>query len=147
MSGRGGPEPARGQALMLLLVMMPAFLATLGLLIDAGVVLAARRELQNSADAAAHAGAGQISEQSLRRSDGRRVVLDEARARAVAEEYAAYAPGPAVSTRIVTTPRRIVVRVSRRAPVSFLGLFGVGAPTVTATAAAEVQYGVTGAGE
>ena len=48
----------RGQAIVWTAVMLPLFLAIVGLAADGGLVFSARRELQNIADSAARAGAG-----------------------------------------------------------------------------------------
>lgn len=138
--GRRGPSSQRGQAIVWVAVMLPLFLAVVGLAIDAGIVFAARRELQNAADAAARAGAMQVDEQTYRASSGATVVLDQLAARGVAAEYAAQ-QGVRVAA-IAVEPQRVVVEVSRDVPTSFLRLVGVATVRVTATAPAEVRYGI-----
>ncbi len=97
MDGRYGPAGVRrrlavrqrGQLIVWTAVMLPLFLSIVGLAIDGGLVFAARRELQNAADAAARAGAMQIDEGVYRESSGATVALDRGRARAIAAEYLA----------------------------------------------------------
>ena len=55
-----------GQAIVWAAVMLPLFLAVVGLAIDGGVVFAARRELQNVADAGARPGAMQVDHGAYR---------------------------------------------------------------------------------
>src|SRR5439155_16533038 len=104
-----------GQALVLAAVMLPLFLAVVGLAIDGGLVFDRRRELQNLADAAARAGAMQVDARVYRESAGRTVVLDQASARRVAAEYlTGQAEGLAAEIR--TDDRRVVVAVHRDMP-------------------------------
>jgi hypothetical protein len=129
------------QALVLAAVMLPLFVAVVGLAIDGGIVLGARRELQSVADAAARAGAMQIDQRVYRASAGSRVVLDEASARQAAAMYLAEQPGD-LEARVETGPERIVVRVGREVPTGFLRIVGIGRVFVGAVAPAEVRYGV-----
>src|SRR6266536_80009 len=78
----------RGQAIVWTAVMLPLFIAIVGLAADGGLVFSARRELQNLADSSARAGAQQIDVLAYRESRGRTVVLDEHSARQVAADQA-----------------------------------------------------------
>ena len=131
----------RGQAIVWTAVMLPLFLAIVGLAADGGLVFSARRELQNVADSAARAGAQQIDVRAYRESRGRAVVLDEPAARRIAAEYAA-TQGASRDTRIEVEPSRVQVGLSRDAPTSFLRLVGVDSVRVTAAATAEVRHGI-----
>lgn len=130
----------RGQALALTAVLLPLFFSVIGLAIDGGAMFAARRELQNTADAAARAGAMQLDLAAYRQSSGSAVVLDVPRARQAAAVY--------LSTRkeIVGTvqadSRRVVVDVTRDVPLGFLRLAGIERARISATAPAELRYGV-----
>lgn len=130
-----------GQAIVWAAVMLPLFFAIIGLAIDGGVVFSARRELQSVADSAARAGAMQVDQQAYRASAGANVVLDEGAARQVAAEYVA-SQGLGMSAVISAEPRRVVVQVSHDMPTSFLRLVGVGTVRISATAPAEVRYGI-----
>jgi uncharacterized membrane protein len=57
-----------GQVLVLTVVMALGLLAVLGLVADGGLLVARHRELQNLADAAARAGAGQLDVAAFRAS-------------------------------------------------------------------------------
>jgi Flp pilus assembly protein TadG len=137
----GGGEA--GQALVWTVVMLPLFLAVVGLSIDAGTVFDARRDLQNVADSAAQAGAMQIDQGVYRQSSGQTVVLDATAARAAAGQYVASQGGGMVGA-ITVGPQTVVVRVSRSVPTGFLRLVGIGSVCITGTAPAMARYGISG---
>ncbi len=130
-----------GQAIVWTAVMLPLCLSVVGLAIDAGILFSARRELQNVADSAARAGAMQVDVRAYRESSGANVVLDQAAARDAAAEYVAQ-QGKGMAATVVAEPQRVVVSVSRDAPMSFLRLVGITTVRVSATAPAEVRYGI-----
>lgn len=132
-----------GQALIWVAVMLPLFLAIVGLSIDAGIVFDARRELQNVADSAARAGAMQIDQAVYRQSGGVTVVLDPAAARAAAGQYVT-SQGPGFAATIDVGSTDVVVQVSRDVPTGFLRLVGIGTVRITATAPAAPRYGIQG---
>jgi uncharacterized membrane protein len=131
----------RGQLIVWAAVMLPLFLSIVGLAIDAGIVFAARRELQNTADSAARAGAMQIDEGLYRESSGATVALDTGRARAVAAEYLA-GRGTPLAANIVVEPERLAVQVSREVPTSFVRLVGIRSVPIAASASGEVRHGI-----
>ncbi|WP_291990132.1 TadE/TadG family type IV pilus assembly protein [Luteitalea sp.] len=130
----------RGQAIVWMAVMLPLFLAIVGLAADGGLVFSARRELQNVADSAARAGAQQIDVRAYRESRGRTVVLDQPSARRVARS--AVGQNASRDIRIDVEPSRVQVGLSRDAPTSFLRLIGIGTVRVTAAATAEIRHGI-----
>jgi Flp pilus assembly protein TadG len=132
----------RGQAFVWVAVLFPFFISIVGLAIDGGVMLSARRELQNVADGAARAGATQIDETTYRASAGQTVVLDQASAQQAAAEYVA-SEGTGLSASVGTSPQQVVVTVRRTVPTSFLRLVGIRSMPITATADGEVRYGIT----
>jgi Flp pilus assembly protein TadG len=131
----------RGQALVLVVVMLPLFLSIIGLAIDGGMALNQRRLLQNVADGAARAGAMQLDEQAYRQTSGSAVVLDTGAARAAAVEYLS-GRAVEVSATIEVDSRRVVVQASREVPTGFLRLIGLRAVQISATAPAEVRHGI-----
>lgn len=137
-------RPRWGQALLMVAVMMPLFLSVIGLAIDGGLVLDARRELQNTADAAARAGAMQVHVERYRASGGEQVVLDRALARQAVVEYLAGRRVQLADLEIGM--RRVTVSVSREVSLSFLRVVGFDAVRIHATAPAEVRYGIERAG-
>ena len=122
-------------------VMMPFFLTAVGLTLDGGLVFDARRELQNTADTAARAGAMQVDQQVYRDSNGATVVLDQASARATAAQYVA-SQGPDVQAVISSDDQHVLVTVSRDVPTNFLRIAGIDKVHIAATALAEVRYGI-----
>lgn len=139
--GARGRRGARaGQALVWVVLMTPFFLAIVGLAIDGGLVFAARRELQNAADAAARAGAVEIDLDTLRATDGSSVVLDT---RVATTAAAGYVSGPGIDGASVgASPGGITVSVRRAVPLSFLRLVGLDTVTIEATASAAPFYGI-----
>ncbi len=109
-----------------------------------GLVLDARRELQNTADAAARAGATQVHVGAYRASGGEQVVLDRGLARQVVVEYVG---GHGVQlNQLDIGAERVTVGVSREVSLSFLRVVGFDAVRIQATAPAEVRYGIEQAG-
>ncbi|MFN8632882.1 MAG: pilus assembly protein TadG-related protein [Chloroflexota bacterium] len=131
----------RGQAIAWTAVMLPLFLAVVGLAADGGLVFGARREIQNVADSAARAGAQQIDVRVYRESRGRTVVLDQSAARRAAAEHAER-QGSDLKVRIEVDPNRVRVEAARDAHTSFLRLIGIGTVQVSAAATAEVRHGI-----
>lgn len=138
---RAARRGERGQALVFAAVLLPLFIAVVGLAVDGGVVFNARRELQNVADSAARAGAMQIDQRAYRESAGQRIVLDPESARATAAAYLANQRG-GLSADVAADPERVVVRVSRDVPTAFLRLVRIDSVRIGAVAPAELRYGI-----
>jgi uncharacterized membrane protein len=127
----------RGQVLAWVAVFLPALLVVLGLVIDGGLAFAARRDLQDVADAAAQAGAMQL-DPAVYATTGQ-VQLDPIQARAAAGDYLSAHPG--VSPAVVAGPTWVQVTVRESWPTVFLRLFGVQQVTMAATATAFARIG------
>lgn len=127
-----------GQALVWVAVLLPVFLAIVGLALDGGAVFAARRQTQNVADAAARAGAQQID--ILRYRATGEVTLDRPMARYVAWQYVEGLGG--LDATVEAGDRQVTVRVRRDVPLSFLKLVGLSNTSIGATAVAEPFYGI-----
>ena len=140
MKGLRGRE--RGQAIVWVAVMLPFFLAIIGLANDGGIVFEQRREMQAVADGAARVGANQLN-QAAYRADGL-VVLDPVAARVSAERYLA-GQMSGLNGTVVADQRRVVVHVQRTVPTDFLRIVHIATVTIGATAVAEVRHGITGA--
>ena len=130
-----------GQAMVWVAVMLPFFLAVVGVSLDGGLVFGARRELQNVADAAARAGAMQVDERAYRDSFGQQVVLDPDAAYSAAVDYLALQPGR-VSGSVHAGRQAVQVDVARDVPTGFLRLVGIEPARGAATAIAEVRHGI-----
>jgi uncharacterized membrane protein len=131
----------RGSVLAWTAVGLALFLPAIGLVVDGGMMFDARRELQNTADGAARAGAMQIDQQMYRATNGAVVVLDQASARATAAQYVA-SQGSDLSAEITSDDQHVFVSLSRDVPTDFLRLAGVDRVRIAATAPAEVRYGI-----
>lgn len=109
-----------GQAAPLVAVTLLGLLAVTALVIDGGLLFAAKRGLQSLADGAARAGAMAVDERSLRESGGQTVVLDPLLAeQAVADylEISGYdgdieASASATSVRVLLRTRHSTVLMS-----------------------------------
>lgn len=137
----GGDGARPGQVILWVAIMLPLFLAIIGLAIDGGTLFAERRRAQNAADAAARAGAQQIDVDHYRATG--EVLLDQGWARYEARRYlAALGEG---SATVDTTGQQVTVTVRRDVRLSFLKLVGVGDVAIGASAVAEPFYGIAGA--
>ncbi len=119
-----------------------ALLAVAGLVIDGGLVLAARRAAFDEAGAAARAGAQAIDVARLRQ--GSPAVLDAAEARRLALDHLA-TTGHRGKVEVSGDVVRVNVRVERE--LTILGLAGIGPITVVADGAARAVQGVQRGGD
>jgi Flp pilus assembly protein TadG len=130
-------EDERGQAIAWVAVVLPALLVVLGLVLDGGLAFAARRDLQDVADAAAQAGAMQVDQTTYAATAN--VQLDPEQARQAATRslsaHADVTPGVAVGSDWVQVTAR------KSWPTVFVRLFGVREMTMTATATAHARVG------
>lgn len=137
----GGANARPGQAVLWVAIMLPLFLAIVGLAIDGGTLFAERRRAQNDADAAARAGAQQIDVAHYRATG--EIRLDQALARYEARSYLA-SLGEADAS-VYTTGQQVSVVVRRNVRLSFLKLVGMGNEAIVAEAVAEPFYGIDAA--
>jgi Flp pilus assembly protein TadG len=114
-----------GQILVLTVVLALALLAILGLVADAGLVLARHRELQGLADAAARAGAAQLDEASYRASNGRTATLNPTQAQAEARRYLRTVRFGG-ETSITATPTRVTIGLSEVVRPIIFSSVGIG---------------------
>ena len=128
----------QGQAIVLVALAMMAMIGVMGLAIDAGLIMSARRNLVSVTDAAALAAAGALSG-TPSESDATR----QSRATARAREYAlfnGFDPDVAGHTMSVSfpsssPPRKLVqVESTRAVKLAFMKLFGVDTVTVSSGA-------------
>lgn len=141
-----------GQALVWLTLALPLFVSIAGLAIDGGVLLASRRQLQSVADGAARAGATRLDLDRLRGSGGTDVQLDHALAQEATSTYLrerlarelTWQASPTTSIDVGT--RRVRVLIQGNLPTAFLRVVHIDSVPIEATAFADVQYGIHGAG-
>lgn len=133
----------RGAVAPLVAVMLLGLLAMAALVVDGGLLFAARRDLQASADGAARAGAMAIDEDLLRETGA--VRLDPAEARAAAEGYLE-GVGVEGTIRIDANMLSVSVDLEEQRPTLMMGLLGLRTVDVTAHAVARPRVGIEEAG-
>jgi Flp pilus assembly protein TadG len=133
----------RGQAALLVAVLMLGFLALLGLLSDSGQVLAARRNLQDLADASARAGAATINPAAFRQPGSDVLELDQNAARQAALNYLSEV-GYKGSVSVTTGPLLVDVHLEQARQTTFARIFGISSVNVGADSqASPVAQGTT----
>ncbi len=123
----------RGATLPFVMVMAVGLVGFAGVAYDAGNMFAVRREAHNIAAAAARAGAGDVTEESVR--EQRPELAGSAAATALRFVRATGARGE-VATR---PPDLVEVTVELDVDLELLGLFGASTRTVTGSAIARVE--------
>ena len=130
-----------GGAAPLVAVMMLGLLAVAALVVDGGVLFAARRDLQGLADGAARAGAMAVDVQTLRETEEVRIQPDDAEAAASAYLHAAGFGGTqSVSADILS----VTVHLSDARPTVMMGLLGIDSVHVEARSVARPRTGIAG---
>jgi Putative Flp pilus-assembly TadE/G-like len=142
----------RGQVIVWAAVMVPLlFLPIVGLMIDAGILFDAKRDLQNVADGAARVGAMELDERYLRgldpdaRNPTGYVRLDPGAARDQAQAYLRRIDVGGISMDIDAQTDHIEVVVHHTVRTSFLRLVRINSLTIHATGRAEPCAAVAGA--
>lgn len=133
-------ENEEGQVAPLALGLALVFFAVAGLAVDGTRAFLFRRTLQNAADAAALAGAGEVDRSSYYNSGGSEVVLDPGRAAEVASGWLR-ARGIAAAARIASSSTRVSVTLKGTTSTLFLRLVGLQEVSVGATAEAAPGLG------
>jgi uncharacterized membrane protein len=114
----------RGQVTVLVLGMALVAFAVAGLAVDGTRAWLARRSLQNAADAAALAGAGEIDRARYYASGGAEVRLDAAAGEAVAARWLR-ARGIDARAAVSATDERVSIEMRAEVDTSFLALVGI----------------------
>ena len=130
----------RGQVTAFVAVMVAALILCAGLVIDGGLALAAKVRATDEAQAAARAGAEEIDLATYRQSGT--VVLDPTQATDAAEQYLA---STGDSGQVAVTGDTVIVSVEATQATEILGIAGLHASTVSASASATAVRGITGA--
>jgi hypothetical protein len=129
-------------------LLLPAFVAVVGLALDGGHVYAARADLQAVADAAARAGAGAIDTGaggSLRSEAGSPPRLDPVLAE---QRAAAYAESQGVQPLgVVADEGQVTVRIGRSVPTVFLRVARLNSLWIEARGVAHARAGVSQSGD
>lgn len=125
----------RAQAAPMLIVLLLAGIAFLGLAVDGTRLFMARRDLHNAVDAATLAAASELDEAKVRLSDGMTPALDPQAAREVAAETLVLAGVPAdAKAEISADQNGVEVSVRRELPMIFLKVVGMPTHRVGASA-------------
>ncbi len=135
----------RAQATVFFVVLLPTFLAVVGLALDGGRLLEKHADLEAVADAAARAGAAAIDttvEGDLRSDPDSPPRLDTVAASERATAYAQYQGVQPLG--VAATPDQVTVRVRRRVPTVFLRIVHVDSLWIEARGVAHPRSGVRG---
>ena len=127
---------ARGQAAVLTLGLVLVAFSVAGIAVDGTRAFVLRRSLQNAADAAALAGAGEIDRDAYYASNGRRVALEPQSARRVAASWLA-ARGFEGKFEIASRADALSITLQDFVRTTFLALVGISRLPVSAEARAE----------
>lgn len=130
-------RPERGSVTAFAVVLAGALVAVAGLVLDGGLLLAARQRAMDEAEAAARAGAQAVDIGALRA--GRGVVVDPGGAEAAVRAFLA-GTGHTYSVAVDGDRVRVVVRFRKNLVI--LGAFGLGAREVAGAGEARAARGV-----
>ena len=114
----------RGQTTVLVLGMALLAFALAGLAVDGTRAWLYRRTLQNAADAAALAGAGEVDRAAYYESGGARIVLDETSSEETAARWST-SRVPGARATVDSSPDRVTVEMRGTVPTTFLSLAGI----------------------
>ena len=114
----------RGQVAVLVLGLALLAFAVAGLAVDGTRAWLQRRSLQNAADSAALAGAGELDRASYYASGGRSRANDPRAGKRVALQWLSRRPLDARAS-VTATDERVVVELREEVPTTFLALVGV----------------------
>lgn len=127
-----------GQATAFTVVMISALVFVTGLVLDGGLVLAARMRALGEAQEAARAGARAIDLLIYRQRGD--VVLNQSQAAAAARAYLSSADA---TGSVHVSANRVTVTVQHTQHTQILNTIGIGSITVQATARARPAHGIT----
>lgn len=127
-----------GQVTPFVVILVVALIGVAGLVYDGGMALSAKTQALDEAEAAARIGAQQLDLTAYRTTGAER--LDPARARTAATAWLARADLDGTAT---ATPASVTVTVHATSHPQLLGIIGVHALHVIATATATPRRGVT----
>jgi Flp pilus assembly protein TadG len=137
-----GRTTDRGSATVFVVAFAGVLFACAGLAIDGGRAINARDRVNDVAEQAARAGAGQLDDASLRAVDGT-VVLDGPAARSEAEGFVEQANAAYRSNATIALDGgSVTVRVEWTYPTAILGIIGINSIPVSGTATAGPATGV-----
>jgi Flp pilus assembly protein TadG len=139
---RAGRTTDRGSGTVFVVGFAIVLFACAGLAIDGGRAINARDRVNDVAEQAARAGAGQLDDSSLREVNGT-IVLDPHEAKLEADRFviqanAAYTP----QTTVTPDGKSVTVQVNATYRTAILGIIGINSIAVSGTATANPATGV-----
>jgi Flp pilus assembly protein TadG len=137
---RARRQPA--QALVFFTMLLPLFLAVLGLALDGGHLFAARTNLQAVADASARSGAVHLNTARMYIQGTGEVLLNPAEAATAARDYAIYQGISADAVDAVADDQSVHVDVHEDVPTVFVRVVHIDSVTIRASSTAHARYGV-----
>ena len=132
----------RAQAMVFMTMMLPLFLAVVGLALDGGYLFAERATLQAIADASARAGAVHVDTARMYREGTGSVVLNPGDAVAAAQAYAQYQGLSPEEVQAQADDQVVAVQVSRTVPTVFVRIVNIDSLEIHAAATAHARYGI-----
>ena len=130
-----------GQALVFLVLMIPIFLAVVGLVIDGGYMFLQYRRAYATANGAAQAAAQCVDKSHFAATN--QVRLDQARAANAAREYVTLnGRGKLQLVSLAATQREVRVAVRARLDTMFMRIAGINQVTVSLQGIAYPAYGI-----
>jgi Putative Flp pilus-assembly TadE/G-like len=127
-----------GQTTVLVIGLSLLAFAVAGVAIDGTRAFILRRTLQNAADSASIAGAGELDETTYYSSGGRRIALEPSSASGTAESFLARRGIPARSS-VEADSEGVYVVMRAESPTTFLRLIGIDTISVAVESRAEPQ--------
>jgi Flp pilus assembly protein TadG len=132
----------RAQTLVFLAVMLPLFLAVIGLALDGGHLFAERANLQAIADASARAGAVRLDTARMYSEGTGAVFLRPDQATAAARDYASYHGLAADAIDAAADDQAVTIQLHMDVPTVFVKVVHIDSVTIRATSTASARYGV-----
>jgi uncharacterized membrane protein len=133
-------QPA--QALVFFTMLLPLFLAVVGLALDGGHLFAARTNLQAVADASARSGAVHLDTARMYIQGTGDVLLNPTEAAAAARDYAVYEGVSADAVDAVADDQSVYVDVHEDVPTVFVRVVHIDSVRIQASSTAHARYGV-----
>jgi Flp pilus assembly protein TadG len=132
----------RAQALVFLTVMLPLFLAVIGLALDGGHMFSERANLQAIADASVRAGAVRLDTTRMYHEGTGAVFLSPDEAAAAARDYASYHGLGPDSIEAVADDQVVTVQLQSDVPMVFVKVVHIDTVTIRASSTASARFGV-----
>jgi uncharacterized membrane protein len=138
MTPRRGDQS--GQVVIIFAITLIGLLAVTALVVDGGLLFAARRNLQSLADGAARTGAMSLDENLLRSSSGSTIQLDPTSAEQAVRQYLS-SSGYSDVAEVSADSSSVRVELTEQRQTLLMGIAGIRTITGTATSVASPEAG------